>query len=188
MAEPQRLENGVKARSDGKGDAWSNLHRTGLGNATYMTDVDALVGLCGWSVNTAEKLFLEVVPDNYENRRSEVRKFAVVALFDRKRSLEYAQSAANQFTRQFYTWLCRTIGQTQPATPRFFYVIGSDQPPWDMYEVNTAKPEVCVHVGRIANASEIAHIWKYAGLLEKRNALVQWVTSPSRQDYQEATP
>jgi len=176
----ERLVNGVKARADGKGDPWANLHREGLGNEAYMQDVDAMVGLVAWSANTAERLFLEVVPDSYENRVNEVRNFAALAYFDRKRSLVHAMSEANRFSRQVYTWHCRMWAELQPEAPKFFFVIGGNEPPWEMWDVDIYNPQNVVLRGTVTNAKDFEPLWRAVGLFEKRQRLVQWVMNRKR--------
>ena len=98
---PRRDSRGVRIRADGKGDGWARAHRQ-LGATFNMTDFDGLMGLVAFAANTGEKLFMEYVPDNYRNRLNLIRQFAIVAMFDRKASREYAFSEANRVSLSWH--------------------------------------------------------------------------------------
>ena len=168
-----RLSNGVKVRVDGKGDAWSNAHRIQLGNDALMQDLDAVFGFTAFGHNTGERLFLEYVPDSWENRCNSMRNFGIVALFDRKASIGAAFSNKNALSSNFYRFLCRTVAMAQPIPPRFFYVIGGQEPPWLMIEVdiNTGL-EVGARV-ELKN-SNFKTVWESLGLGQARNVLMRW--------------
>ena len=166
------VPGGVKPRFDGQGDGWAAAHRS-LGPTFNMSDVDGVVGMMGFASNTGERLFLEYVPDNYKNRQSRIRKFATVAMFDRKSSEHYANSDSNALAAAFYLDLCRRLATTQPKPPRFFYVIGQDQPPWEMIEIdiNTA-----AEIGRVhQDGKNWRQVWEAVGLVALRNELCLWI-------------
>lgn len=171
------LENGVKARNDGKGDAWADSHRT-LGRDFYMSDIDALFGTLVFGQNTAERLFMEYVPDHYTKRDAQTRDFAVVALFDRKRTREAAFDRFSKLSKDFYLWLCRLIASAQPNPPRFFYVIGGDKPPWEMIEIEIKSGK---NLGERATVDGTPDGWRNAwlnlGLLGLRSELKRWIES-----------
>src|SRR5262245_58929359 len=138
MKEPEQPElpfwfnEQTKPRFDGKGDAWANMHRAKLGHGYHMQDQDVNFGFQAFAVNSAEKFFAEYVPDDFRNYGKAIREFRTVALFDRKLSIEAIDSQMNAVSRAFYLWLCRTLGRYQAVEPKFFYIIGDQQPPWKM--------------------------------------------------------
>lgn len=170
-----RNGNGVKTRRDGRGDAWAAAHRDELGSRFLMQDVDASFGALVFGHNTGEKLFLEYVPDDYQNRTKATRDFAVVAMFDRKNSEAAAFANSNLVSRAFYLWQCRVFGTIQPIPPRFYYVIGNQQPPWRMVEIDILSSK------QIATASvsvgDWTTVWSSLGLIKLRNELVQWIST-----------
>jgi len=101
-----RDQRGVKTRYDGGGDAWAEAHRN-LGTSFNMQDLDALFGFVAFGVNGAEKLFLEYQPDDYKNRKQIIRRFAAVAMFDRKNSIKTAFNKNNLVSTANYLWQCR---------------------------------------------------------------------------------
>ncbi len=167
---------GVKPRFDGKGDAWANAHRQ-LGSTYNMQDVDALFGFHAFGHNTGERLFLEYIPDDYANRGRTIRKFKVVAMFDRKTSIHAAIGYNNSVSLAFYLWLCRTLGNAQGTEPKFFFVIGGQSPPWQMIGVN-------IHTGQLTSEREVFtsgegvefhRLWARLGLSDIRDALTREV-------------
>ncbi|NCC85188.1 MAG: hypothetical protein EOM03_13835 [Clostridia bacterium] len=168
-----RLSNGVKVRMDGKGDAWSNAHRDQLGNNAFMQDLDAMFGFAAFGHNTGERLFLEYVPDSWENRHNSMRTFGVVALFDRKASLGAAFSGKNALSSNFYRFLCRLIASAQPIPPRFFYVIGGQEPPWTMVDVDICNGQEIGNRVELTSAN-FKTMWESLGLGSARNVLMQW--------------
>lgn len=164
---PERMENGVKVRADGRGDAWANEHREALGNNIYLQDLDALFGQMAFAQNTGDRLFLEYVPDDYSNRQNVVRKFQVVGMFDRKASLATATSKHNTVSTAFYLWLCRIIGEQQDVKPRFFYVFGKTAP-WSMLELDI---ETGSEVGEPFTINDWRSLWSQLGLTEARRTL-----------------
>lgn len=174
-----RNGNGVKSRMDGKGDAWSNAHRDGLGSRFLMQDVDANFGVMVFGQNSGERLFLEYVPDKYKNRTKAIRKFAVVAMFDRKLSERKAFDNSSLVSRAFYLWQCGTFAKHQPVAPKFFYVIGSDRPPWTMIELDiTTGNETGQRVDIASNGSvEWSEVWAQLGLTGMREQLTKWMAA-----------
>ena len=96
--------------------------------------------------------------------------------FDRKSTEEAAFSERNAVSRAFYLWLCRTIGRAQPPDkqPRFFLVIGSQRPPWDMIEIDTTTGEVKGERVRL-DAADWGRIWETLGLAALRRGLLSWL-------------
>lgn len=171
---PERDGAGVKVRADGKGDAWADAHRD-LGPTFNMTDVDGMIGIVGFAANTGERLFMEYVPDDWKNRHNKIRRFATVAVFDRKATRALALDAGNRVGLAYYLNLCRCLGQTQPKAPRFFFVIGRDCPPWTMIELN-------INTANIVAEHELPsmnwrQVWNAIGLTALRQELTRWVHS-----------
>lgn len=167
-----RLNNGVRRRMDGAGDGWANAHRKGLGNRFYLQDMDGVVGHLSFAQNTGDRLFMEYVPDNYENRNSLVRAFGVVALFDRKTTLGAAK--ASRVSTSLYLWLCRVMAEHQPVPPRFFWVIGGQEPPWRLVELDVFEGKVFGEQAVIQHATSPDHwqaIWRSLGLTRLRQEL-----------------
>jgi hypothetical protein len=105
----KRLDNGVRARMDGRGSVFGNMHREKLGNEYLMADMDGCFGFVAWGQNTAERIFLEYVPDGYENKGKAIRHFAVVAIFDKKKTNRAAGSDGARLSESFYLdiWLSK---------------------------------------------------------------------------------
>ena len=172
----QRDSNGVRVRVDGKGDAWAQAHRQ-LGGTFNMTDFDAVMGVQAFAANTGERLFLEYVPDNYENRLNMIREYASVAMFDRKASREYAFSRDNRVSLSWHLDHCRKLAQTQPVAPKFFLVIGRDQPPWQLIELDITTGEIVAE--HTLTNMDWKTVWQQAGLTDLRNELRRWVDPPN---------
>ena len=168
------LDNGVKDRMDGAGDSWAREHRVQLGNQYLMSDIDCLFGGVVFGQNTGERLFMEYAPDAWENRTKHIREFAMVAMFDRKKTRRAAMSAHNTLATAFYLWLARVHAGNQPKTPRFFYVIGGDNPPWQMMEVDIYTAEVTTKITQL-DSVDWKTIWNSLGLTDLRNELLSWV-------------
>lgn len=168
-----RLSNGVKVRVDGRGDSWANEHRHQLGNEALMQDLDAMFGFTAFGHNTGERLFLEYVPDSFQNRCSSMRNFGVVALFDRKSTENAAFSSKNALSSNFYRFLCRTIATVQPIPPRFFFVIGGQEPPWMMIEVDICTGQETGNRVEV-NSSNFRTLWESLGLGCARKVLTRW--------------
>lgn len=171
----ERDERGVRVRADKKGDAWANAHRDALGNKYYLQDVDAMFGYVAFGHNTGERLFLEYVPDSYENRGSWIREYGYVALFDRKTSEQAAFSSQNSLSASVYLHLCRRLAAGQPIAPRFFFVIGGQEPPWEMIEISIESGEETGQRAVIRSASDWSTIWAALGLADMRNTIKQWI-------------
>lgn len=170
----------VRKRMDGRGDAWALAHREGLGPCFNMNDLDTVIGFMAYGINSSETLFAEYVPDAYANKGKMVRRFAVVALFDRKRS-ERAITASDVST-SFYLYLSRALGTQQPKPPRFFYVIGGDLPPWSMREVdiNTGNLASSIVTIKSLENQEWLAVWDRLGLLNLRRELRAFVDPRTR--------
>lgn len=168
----------VKPRFDAHGDGWANAHRDCLGRGIHMNDLDAIMGILAFAKNTAEKLFLEYVPDDFENRLEAIRSFAYVALFDRKRSIDFALSDSNRVSLALYLHDCRVHATVQPVGPRFFFVIGTQYPPWTMHEINIENGQIIGNEILITtNTDKILwhRIWEEVGLIKLRNELKRWI-------------
>jgi hypothetical protein len=173
----QRDANGVRIRADGKGDGWAQAHRDELGPTYNMSDLDGYVGLVGFAGNTGDRLFMEYVPDNYANKGKTVRRFATVALFDRKASRDYAFSEANAVSLAFYLDLCRRLGETQPKPPKFFFIIGRQATPWELVELD-------IQTGQIISEFTLQQgrwrvFWEAVGLVALRGELRTWIDPAS---------
>jgi hypothetical protein len=170
----ERLSNGVVVRADNKGDSWARTHRQALSNGFYMQDVDGYCGLVGFAGNTGEKLFQEYEP--FYNTKREFEDCAMVAFFDRKRTEDAAKSKEiSGQSRAFYLWQCRAFAQLQPIAPKFFYVIGYDEPPWTLIELDiTTAAEVSRHK---LDGMDWNLVWHEVGLVEIRQTLKKWFFS-----------
>lgn len=175
-----RNGNGVKVRKDGRGDAWSNEHRIALGNKFFMQDLDALFGQITFGHNTGERLFLEYVPDDYENRFNVIRDMAFIATFDRKSTEGAAFASENVVSTAVYLNLCRQISDRQPRQMKFFYVIGKAAP-WRMIEIDIYSGERLPELPPIKNKDDWRRVWENTDLIEARDFLSKWLHSQSRQ-------
>jgi len=166
---------GVKERLNGAGDAWANQHRESLGSHFYLQDVDAMFGTIVFGHNTGERLFLEYVPDSYENRQEKVREFGVVALFDRKSSRDAAFGNHNRVSMALYLWMCRSLSKIQgiSRSPKFFFVIGGQSPPWQMIEIDIDTGEE-LQMTEI-NTSSWRSTWQAFGLMRLRDEIARWI-------------
>lgn len=169
----ERDEQGVRLRMDGGGDEWAAAHRKHAGRDCYMQDVDGLFGFSMYAHNTADKLWLEYIPDNYRNKTNVIRNFALVGVFDRKRSWEVAFNERSTLSRSVYLWLCRTVAERQPTPPRFFYVIGATAP-WQMVEVNITSG-VKVGDAMTLNGEGWEAMFKTLGIDQLRATLRDWI-------------
>jgi hypothetical protein len=158
-----RDDRGVLVRSDGKGDAWANLHRSHLDDRYFMIDFD------GWQVcepsmehgeNTEDHLFAEVVPDGKKGQA--IRNYRYVALFDRKATVSAMQHA--WFTQPVYLHMCRVFTGYQSQRCRFIYVIGGQTPPWTLQEVDIYHGTFGVPVRLDAQKESWVRIWASIGL------------------------
>jgi hypothetical protein len=175
----ERNTNGVKVRADGGGDGWANAHRHNLPHNIYFNDLDCVFGFCAFGHNTANALFYEYVPDAYRNRKSAIRRFGYVALFDRKKTMDAAFNCTDPHAKvslASYLHMCRVLSGAQPVPARFFYVVGANTPPWDMVEIDTQSGERTggdVVIGQ-NTAVEWNTVWGVLGLLEAREQLRVW--------------
>lgn len=175
----RRLGNGVKVRADGAGDGFALAHRD-LGRGFHMHDIDALFGLEVFGANTGDRLFMEYEPDSYQNRLSLVRRFAVVALFDRKKSVDLARSSYTSLSAAFYLYLCRALGARQPKLPRFFFCCGDHEGPWRLLEIDAASGDEIGLAGPPVDGSNIAAVWRQIGLSALRAEMRSWVVAEHR--------
>jgi hypothetical protein len=166
--------NGVRLRVDGKGDGWAEAHRN-LGPTFNMQDIDALFGIMAFGVNGMERVFAEYVPDDYRNRGRMIRKFSVVALFDRKSSTSAID--CSDVSCAFYLFLCRALATQQSKPPRFFYVVGGKGPPWLLREVNieTGEASDLEHVLSDTTQETQRAVWDAIGLTTLRQELARTV-------------
>lgn len=176
----ERLDSGVRARREAGGDGWANAHRSCLPRHCFMQDIDAFFGHIVFAKNSADRLFVEQVPDDYDNLTGSFsRNFAVVALFDRKRTLDDDQMARNRFTLQFYCWICRIFRDRQPegTGPKFFYVIGPSHGPWGMQEIDIDTGEKTEEIRLIRNDDSPGwmNVWQALGLLSAREKAETWL-------------
>ncbi len=168
-----RDEYGVRVRRDGLGDGWAQGHRL-LGKTFNMQDLDALFGFVAFGVNGAERLFLEYQPDHFTNANRMIRRFAAVAMFDRKSSVQAAFNSTVSTAN--YLWQCRCFARQQPLKPKFFYVVGGQEPPWEMIELDIDTGD---HLGQKVIQSNRKEdwlaVWDHLGLADLRENLRAWV-------------
>lgn len=174
MSQTEFLFNGVKKRFDGKGDAWAEGHRI-LGPTFNMQDMDGFFGLTVFGANTGDRLSLEYVPDNYKNKLSFIREFALIGMFDRKASIVTTLDEMNRVSSAFYLWQCRL--PKQPIEPKFFYVIGGQSPPWTMIEINIHDGEQTGTQDTLIENSKTdwMRVWRTLGLIDIRRELKKWI-------------
>ncbi len=175
--QPEYLDNGARARVDGHGDAWANEHRHGLGMSFNMTDLDAFFGTVAFGQNTSDRLFIEYVPDEYANRDKVVREFGLVAMFDRKNSWRAAFEQRNRLSTAVYLWICRKLGVGQSKSPKFFYVIGGQLPPWQMVEIDIISGEATGVTANILHRDDWQYVWEHLGLVPLRREIARWISS-----------
>lgn len=169
-----RNTNAVKQRLDGQGDEWANQHRRSLPKEFYLQDVDAMFGGVVFGQNTGERLFLEYIPDDYENRTKRIREFFVVSIFDRKTSEQAAFGNHNIVSTAFYLHMCRTYSNAQPYAPRFFFVIGNEEPPWEMIEIDIHDAKETGERVTLYRANW-KKVWNRLGLSDLRRDLTAWL-------------
>ena len=159
-----------RPRQDGKGDDFAREHRA-LGTAAYMNDFDVLVGSMDFAQHTENRTFAEYEPDPYANRISIARKFATVAIFDRKAGWSCCRL---DVATKYQLSVCRALSEFQPSAVRFFWIV--DEPPgWSMLELDTLTGER----GEVYRLPEDGTVWRVIwdelGLTETRQALRQWL-------------
>ena len=140
----------------------------------FMQDLDAMFGSVVFGHNTGDRLFLEYVPDNYENRTSMIREFALIAMFDRKSNEQCAYNTRNILSRAFYLWTCRTLSAKQPIPARFFYCFGGQEPPWRLVEldINTG---FNTRNSVVLDGKNWLEVWQQLGLSQLRSDLAKWL-------------
>jgi hypothetical protein len=169
----KRNDGGVRLRADGKGDGWAEHHRNQQCQ-WHMQDVDGLFAASFFGKRTDDRLFAEYAADNYENRGKIIRRFAMVALFDRKETEPAAFSNENHLSLAVYLHMCRVFRDAQSQGPRFFYVVGGNAPPWEMIEMDIDDGTIMRPSTTLDNGSW-EPMWKALGLLELRQALTKWL-------------
>ena len=122
----------TKPRFDGKGDSWARSHRSNLPGNYYMTDIDGL-GL--FTMNSSNEFFCEYVVGYPRDSADRKVTRGVFALFDRKASLDSAFSERNA-TLGVYLLIARGLAREQTVAPKFCFVIGGQDPPWRVIEVD----------------------------------------------------
>ena len=170
----ERLDNGVRARMDGKGDPWAKAHRDELGGGFNMSDIDVAFGIEAFGMNTGDRLFLEYATDTAETIEDAVRRFGYVALFERKISETAAMASRGRHGCALYMDLCRKLSRTQPVSVRFFYVFGGNMPPWTMKEVDVKTGEIVGKPITIETGSW-KQLWSAIGLSRARAEVTKWV-------------
>lgn len=168
----ERNDNGVKIRSDGAGDGWADAHRSELPKCCHFGDFDGIVGKINFVQNGQEKLFVEYVCDPYVNAGKLIRKFGYLALFDRKANERVAFGSQGSLGTAVYLETCRRLSAGQPIPCRFFFVIGTNEGPWTIAELDTA-------TGERLNSNEIIEgqwkdLWTSLGLWVGRQQLEKW--------------
>jgi len=169
---PNHNANCVKRRMDGEGDGWANEHREALGRSWWMQDVDAMFGFEVFGQNTSNRLFMEYVPDDWENHGKVIREYGIIALFDRKCSLEMA--LAGHVSAGLYLHNCRVFGKYQGVDPKFFYVIGGQEPPWSLAEIDIHTGERCGDVVVMPDGNW-QPLWEQLGIVQVRRELCKWI-------------
>jgi hypothetical protein len=71
--------------------------------------------------------------------------------------------------------MCRKLAVTQPIPPKFFYIIGGDEPPWDIRSVDIYTGAMGVENCELEKASWKA-IWSLFGLDKMRQDLQGWLS------------
>lgn len=161
-----------KSRIDGKGDGWANSRRTSLPSKFACTDIDIEIGAMAYRISTEDRTFYEFVPDAYANRDKLIRYFGLVAIFDRKNARATINDKCTRATA-FQLDLCRTYRDRQGGiAPRFFYVIGkSNDPKWEMVEVNIDTGEMSQDSAWINSGMSWLDQWASLGLTFTRSRL-----------------
>lgn len=149
----------AKPRYDNKGDAFAELHREELPSDCYFSDIDMIFGNISFSAGTEDTLFIEYLPDDFENRNNPTREFKALALIDRKESHEAALRAT--IPKQLYQWLALMVTQAQKHQCRFFQAIGKDTV-FDLIEYDVVTGNKILEK-QIANLN-IYTVWKEIGL------------------------
>ena len=169
-----RDNNGVLVRTDGCGDSWAAAHRTALPSDHYITDLDICFGETFFGINGGGSIFAEYEPDSVRNRGKLIRRFALIALCDRKANEASALDAQNTVATAFHLSMCRTIETCQPVAPKFFFVIGGDAPPWTLLELDIETGE---RTGEpvVIDGPDWRPVWDAIGLSDARRVLRRWL-------------
>lgn len=173
------LPNGVRPRGDGEGDGWAGRHRTELGNRNYLSDLDGIMGI--FYHNTGNRLFVEYQPDAFERRHDPVRRFAYVAIIDRKASMDAADM--NKLSAQMYCDICRKLSEHQPLPCRFFQAVDAGERIFGESGESKKQAYVMVEydihegneVGRHELLDDMRDLWKVLGLTQARDQLANWL-------------
>lgn len=174
------LDNGVKRRMDGRGDAWADQHRL-LGKNYSMYDMDAVFGFVAFGQATADRLFLETQPNFSNNTSPFIRRFAFMAMFDRKASEAAAFCHENEYQTAFYLEQCRILSTNQPRPVRFFFCIGGHAPPWRLIEIDINTGDRLGSVILPADGKLWLPIWDALGLTDLRLELRTWINTSEQQ-------
>jgi hypothetical protein len=162
-----QLNNGVKVRNFGTGDSWSNQHRKSLPKKYLLSDIDGIIGLVQSSEN---KLFMSFVPDNQFGKI--IRDFGISALYDRKDSEAAIDETA--LSTSLYLHLARSLAQTQPIAPKFFYVVGTCSP-WTMIEVDITSGKKTGVKAEVAQ-DDWTTFWDTLGISKVHDDLKEWIS------------
>jgi hypothetical protein len=147
-----------------------------------MQAVDCMFGFTAFGSNTADRLFLEYAPDGTAADKlvKRVRTHGFVAMFDRKCSEGKAFDPSNYLSLSVYLDACRALSERQGTNVRFFFVIGGNEPPWTMIEVDrftgerTGSP-VEIRASRSDPRNpEWETVWRELGLTKEREAALAW--------------
>jgi hypothetical protein len=179
------MQNGVKRRHDGLGDAWANEHRSKLGSKALMNDIDGICGTISIKAiveqHTENSIFIEYEPDHRKNIGSKVRNFGIVALFDRKKSTSAALSSNNTLSLSIYLHICRVFRKNQDGiAPKFFFVIGDKSPPWKLIEIDIDTGE---KVGKSVVIDKWTVTWNKIGLFGIRKKLQRWIDGEEKEKH-----
>jgi hypothetical protein len=171
----ERYANGTKKRADGKMEDWNWRHRVGLGKKCYMEDVDHVFAAVFYGQQTSGRLFVEYEPDNGKNIGNVIRKFAIVAIIDKKETERAAFHQRNVLSLGVQLAMCRMFGAAgQPKEPKFFFAIGGSEAPWKMIEID-------IHTGErtgvegIVESDDWGEVWKQLGIDPLRQQLRAWI-------------
>ncbi|MES9985894.1 MAG: hypothetical protein ABW115_21035, partial [Candidatus Thiodiazotropha sp. 6PLUC6] len=71
---------------------------------------------------------------------------------------------------------CRCFARCQPLKPMFFYVIGGQQPPWEMIELDIETGDIKgQYTIQSKQQEEWRTLWDRIGLSSLRSALREWI-------------
>jgi hypothetical protein len=130
------------------------------------------MGTFAFAKNTADRFFLEYVPDDYQNREKAIRNFGVVAIFDRKQTEAAALGDHSILSTAFYLHLCRMFAEFQKINPMFFYIVGRNAP-WTMIKRDIWTGEILEKY--VIEDMEWKRIWEVAGLIDLRKQVEAWI-------------